>query len=346
MCPPLYSINQSTNQSVLYFLVFSTHHVSQQTITANISRMPNCIYCRYSVRAAAACALGDDVTLWCHIASHQLSLKDLANQRVLVAAQCHLASEHQQSRQAVHEQRGRPAQLGREAAFASRLVSSSDDSSQSGDLNVERNVEVNRNVQNGIAIPHDGEAGDVKQTDQDRITAAQQLRMSSQGSDAGPGQGDCVPGQHFAASRQAPGAPGVYSHSSEHLQKQPALELAAVRDNCAQAADHQDEQADHHAEQMPDSSDQVGDHARQAGQNSAATQPINEQANHAAASLQPPADAEEGRRKDNVVQTQLKIRRLSLQLRQKLQVRIALPQAAAFAPFVKFLSVACCVHLY
>ena len=286
------------------------------------------------MRAAAACALGDDVTLWCHTASHQLSLADPANQRLLHAAQCHLASEHQQSRHAVHEQRGRPAQLGREAAFASGLASSSDDSSRSGDLNVVRNAEVNRDVQNGIASPHDEEAEGGKQTEQDCTATAEQLRMSSQGNDAGPGQGNCVPGQHFAALRQAPGVPGLYSHSSERLQKQPALELAAVHDNYAQAADHQDEQADHLAEQMPDFSDQADDHARQAGQNGAATQHINEQANYAAASLQPTTDAQEGWHKDNAAQTQLKVRRLSLQLRQKLQVRMSLPQAASLALFV------------
>ena len=299
----------------------------------------NCIYCRYSVRAAAACALGDDVTLWCHTASHQLSLADPANQLLLVAAQIHLASEHEQSRHAVREQRGRPAQLGREAAFASGLVSSSDDSSQCGDVHVERNAGVNRNVQNGVASPHDEEAEDGKQTEQDCTATAEQLRMSSQGNDAGPGQGNCVPGQQSAALRQAPGVPGLYSHSSERLQKQPALELAAVHDNYAQAADHQDEQADHLAEQMPDSSDQADDHARQAGQNGAATQPINEQANHAAASLQPTNDA----LKDSAVQTQLKVRRLSLQLRQKLQVGMSLPQAASLAFFLKLL-IACCVH--
>ena len=278
--------------------------------------------CRYSVRAAAACALGDDVTFWCHTGSHQLSLADLANQRLLVAAQRLLASEHQQSRQAVYEQRGRPAQLAREAAFTSGLVTSSDDSSQSGDVNVERNAEVNRNVQNATANEPDEHAEDAKQTEQDCTTNAQQLRTSSQGNDAGPRQGRCVPGQHPAALRQVPGAPGMYSHSSESPQKQPALELAAVHDNYAQAADHQDEPADHHAEQMPDSSDQADDHARQAGQQGAATQHINEQASHAAALLQPTADAQEGRRKDNAAQTQLKVKRLSLQLRQKLQVRI------------------------
>ena len=197
------------------------------------------------MRAAAACALGDDVTLWCHTASHQLSLADPGNQRLLVAAQCYLASEHQQSRQAVHEQRGRPAQLGREAAFASGLVTSSDDSSQSGDLNVEKSAAVNRNVQNGTANQPDEEAGDAKQTEQDCTATAQQLRMASQGNDAGPGQGSCVPGQPPAALRQAPSAPGLYSHSFEYLHKQPALEPAAVHDNYAQAADHQDEQADH-----------------------------------------------------------------------------------------------------
>ncbi|KAL0047680.1 hypothetical protein WJX82_009150 [Trebouxia sp. C0006] len=172
---------------------------------------------------------------------------------------------------------------------------------------------------NGIASPHDEEAEGGKQTEQDCTATAEQLRMSSQGNDAGPGQGNCVPGQHFAALRQAPGVPGLYSHSSERLQKQPALELAAVHDNYAQAADHQDEQADHLAEQMPDFSDQADDHARQAGQNGAATQHINEQANYAAASLQPTTDAQEGWHKDNAAQTQLKVRRLSLQLRQKLQ---------------------------
>ena len=330
------SVSQSINQSINQFtsLVFSTHQGSQQTISGRILRTSNCIYCRYSVRAAAACALGDDVTLWCHTASHQLSLADPANQRFLHAAQCHLASEHQQSRHAVHEQRGRPAQLGREAAFASGLASSSDDSSRSGDLNVVRNAEVNRDVQNGIASPHDEEAEGGKQTEQDCTATAEQLRMSSQGNDAGPGQGNCVPGQHFAALRQAPGVPGLYSHSSERLQKQPALELAAVHDNYAQAADHQDEQADHLAEQMPDFSDQADDHARQAGQNGAATQHINEQANYAAASLQPTTDAQEGWHKENAAQTQLKVRRLSLQLRQKLQVRMSLPQAASLAPFV------------
>jgi len=296
--------------------------------------MSNCIHCRYSVRAAVACALRDDVTLWCHTASHQLSLADPANQRLLAAARRHLASEHQQSRHAAHEQRDKPAQLGREAAFASGLVSSSDDSSQCGDLNVERDAEANRNAQNGIASQHDEEAGDAKQAGQDCPTTAQQLRVSSQGNDAGPKQGNCVPGQHLAALRQAPGGPGVYSHTSEHLQKQPALELAAVHDNYAQAADHQDEQADHLAEQMPDFSDQADDHARQAGQNGAATQHINEQANYAAASLQPTTDAQEGWHKDNAAQTQLKVRRLSLQLRQKLQVRMSPPQAASLAPFV------------
>lgn len=276
------------------------------------------------MRAAAACALGDDVILWCHTASHQLRLADPANQRLLVAAHCHLASEHQQSRQAVYEQRNKPAQLGREAAFASGLVTSSDDSSQCGDLNVDRNAEVNRIVQNGTASPNDEEAEDAQQTKQDCTTTAQQLRVSSQGNGADPRQGSCALGQPTAAFRHAPAAPGMYSHISEHLQKQPALELAAVRDNYAQAADRQDEQANHHTEQVLDSSDQADDHARQAGQNRAAAEPINEQANHAAALLQPIADAQEGRHKDSAAQTPQKVKRLSLQLRQKLQVRMSL----------------------
>jgi len=297
------------------------------------------------VRAAAACALGDDVTLWCHTASHQLSLADPANQRLLAAARRHLASEHQQSRHAAHEQRDKPAQLGREAAFASGLVSSSDDSSQSGDLHVERSAEVNRDVQNVVATPHVEEAEDVQHTEQDCTTTAQQLRMSSQGNDAGPRQGTSIPGQHLAALRQAPGAPGVYSHSSEHLQKQPALEPAAVHDNYAQAADHQDEQADHLAEQMPDFSDQAADHARQAGQKGAATQPIHEQVSHAAASLQPTTDAQEGRRKDNAVQTQLKVRRLSLQLREKLQVRDVTSSSCTACTFCRIVSSLLCALL-
>ncbi len=92
---------------------------------------------------------------------------------------------------------------------------------------------------------------------------------------------------------------------------------------------------------MPDSSDQADDHARQAGHSGAATQPINEQANHAAASLQPTTDAH----KDSAVQTQLKVRRLSLQLRQKLQVRMSLSQAAALALPVKIVSSLLCALL-
>ncbi len=318
-----------------------------RSVTSTSLSHANLWTCRYSVRAAAACALGDDVTLWCHTASHQLNLADPANQRLLVAASRHLASEHQQSRQAVYEQRGRRAQLGREAAFASGLVTSSDDSSQSGDLNTGRSAEVNKNVQNGTASQPDEEALDTRQTEQDCSTTAQQLKISSQGNEAGPRQGSCALGQHLAALKQAPCAPGVYSHSSEdeNLQEKPALELAAVQDNYAQAADHQDEQAHHHAEQLPDSFDQADDHARQAGQNGAATQHINKQANHAAASMQPTTDAQEGRHKHSAVQTQLKVKRLSLRLCQMLQVRKSLSQAAALAPFVQNVSSLPCASL-
>ncbi|KAL0019633.1 hypothetical protein WJX77_006506 [Trebouxia sp. C0004] len=272
----------------------------------------------YSVRAAAACALGDDVTLWCHTASQQLSLADPANQRLLVAAQRHLTSEHQHSRQRVYEQRGRPAQLGREAAFASGLVTSSDDSSQSDDLNMARNAEVNRNVQNGTASQHHEEALDTRQTEQYCTTASQQLRGSSQGNEPGPGQGNCALGQPPAALRQAPGAPRMYSHSSENHQEQPALELAAVQDKYSQVADHQKEPPNHDAKQMPDF-DQADDHARQAGRNSAATQHTDEQATRAAASMLPTTDAQAGQHEDNAAQIQLKAKKLSLQLRQKLQ---------------------------
>ncbi|KAL3131265.1 hypothetical protein ABBQ38_000562 [Trebouxia sp. C0009 RCD-2024] len=56
----------------------------------------------YSVRAAAACALGDDIALWCHAITHQLLLTQPASQRLLAVAHRHFASQHQQQQQQQH----------------------------------------------------------------------------------------------------------------------------------------------------------------------------------------------------------------------------------------------------
>lgn len=55
--------------------------------------------CRYSVRAAAANALADDVALWVFAATEQLNLNSADNQNRLSAAQQHLAKQAQQGTQ-------------------------------------------------------------------------------------------------------------------------------------------------------------------------------------------------------------------------------------------------------
>ena len=89
------------------------------------------LYRRYSVRAAAACALGDDVALWYHAISQQLNLSDDNNERLLAAAQMHIAA---QPKQQLAGQRGacgqdRRAQHGRtDRAPSSGFMTDSDDS--------------------------------------------------------------------------------------------------------------------------------------------------------------------------------------------------------------------------
>ena len=51
------------------------------------------------MRAAAACALADDVATWVHAATQQLALNDAANQRLLTAAQQHLNQQQRQQQQ-------------------------------------------------------------------------------------------------------------------------------------------------------------------------------------------------------------------------------------------------------
>ena len=51
------------------------------------------------MRAAAACALDDDVVLWCHAITQQLCLTDTANQRLIAAAQRHIAIKNHQQQQ-------------------------------------------------------------------------------------------------------------------------------------------------------------------------------------------------------------------------------------------------------
>ena len=96
--------------------------------------------CSYSVRAAAACALGDDVTLWCHAASQQLNLSDPASQRLLAAAQQHLSAQPRPG--SVHSRQTVPTQAGHVAGQvamqgptmrASGLVTSRDGTSTVGD---------------------------------------------------------------------------------------------------------------------------------------------------------------------------------------------------------------------
>ena len=65
------------------------------------------------MRAAAACALGDDVTLWCHSASQQLNLLDPGRQRLIAAAQDHLPAG--QARGPSHAGQVLPKQSGQHA---------------------------------------------------------------------------------------------------------------------------------------------------------------------------------------------------------------------------------------
>lgn len=85
--------------------------------------------CRYSVRAAAACALGDDIALWCHAITQQLCLTDPANQRVIAAAQRHIASQQQaaSTRETCQASAGAQHRC-TDRAQSGGLLSSSDDS--------------------------------------------------------------------------------------------------------------------------------------------------------------------------------------------------------------------------
>ena len=86
------------------------------------------------MRAAAACALGDDVLLWCHAIAQQLCLTDPANQCLTAAARRHIASKSQQRQQAASTGEAWDAQASAQhrrtdRAGSGRLMTSSDNSS-------------------------------------------------------------------------------------------------------------------------------------------------------------------------------------------------------------------------
>ena len=113
------------------------------------------VYCfRYSVRAAAACALGDDVVLWCHAIAQQLCLTDPANQCLIAAAQRHIAAKSQQQQQAACTLKAWDAPAGAQHRHTDRaqsggLMTSSDDSSN---LNVEAATAQTLTQPNSIAM--------------------------------------------------------------------------------------------------------------------------------------------------------------------------------------------------
>ena len=109
---------------------------------------------RYSVRAAAACALGDDVVLWCHAIAHQLCLTHPANQCLIAAAQRHIAAKSQQQQQAACTQKAWDAPAGAQHRHTDRaqsggLMSSSNDSS---DLDAEAAAAQTLTQPNSIAM--------------------------------------------------------------------------------------------------------------------------------------------------------------------------------------------------
>lgn len=80
------------------------------------------------MRAAAACALGDDVALWCHTITQQLCLTDPANQHVIAAAQHHIASKEQQQQQAAPTSEAKQVPAGAQQNCTGELLGSSDNS--------------------------------------------------------------------------------------------------------------------------------------------------------------------------------------------------------------------------
>lgn len=84
------------------------------------------------MRAAAACALADDVALRCHTISQQLNLTDPTNQRLIAAAQQHIALRQTQQPNAAAAPRGQAVPVQQrctDRAQSSGLMTSSDDSS-------------------------------------------------------------------------------------------------------------------------------------------------------------------------------------------------------------------------
>lgn len=275
------------------------------------------------MRAAAACALGDDVALWCHTTAQQLGLADPAKQRLLAAAQHHLASVQTQSQPTVCKPVGQL--VGREAALASGLKTSSDDSSQPGSSCRDRSTACDGQLQDSeaalAAAEPDDDAQDDEQAKRDQPASGQQLRASAEGDTVGARPGAFAQGHSNTVS----------GHSQrtldEHEQRLGACqEKGAVE--CADAVSIEAKQPESAISQTEHQAAQAGhciDEADQCDMQGQAAAELAGGGDSRAASQMPHAvdsDGEAGLPAVGAVQRQLNARRACAHLQQMLQVRL------------------------
>ena len=343
------SIHQSINQSThLHFMQSVNHSTNQLTyISCNQSiNQPinsptfHVTWCyRYSVRAAAACAVGDDVTLWCHTASHQLSLSDPANQRLLTAAQRHLAP-HQQ-RQQTQSAPAQPAGLQhglQDRAASHGLATNSNDG---GQMRVDKQNDV---VEAQLGIDDAGEP---------MVNAVDVELPGLTGSDSVRSAGPAVHAQTVMHAEQQQGWNGSNGEAVQQNDDRPDQQHASLTGDGADSPQH-------HGNELEQDQNALG-HSQQAlGQQQRALDSFQAQFDIGSAAAfkaesmlcdalarteaegmldEAPCRAESmlevvqhltanQREQDlptyNAAQQQLRIRRVSLQLQHKLQVRLLL----------------------
>ena len=274
------------------------------------------------MRAAAACALGDDVALWCHTTTQQLGLANPAKQRLLAAAQLQLASVQRQSQPMVCNPVGQLTGPDRGRALASGLKTSSDDSSQPGSSCRDRSAACDGQLQDSEAATAAAEPDDDTQDDEqarrDQPASGQQLRASAEGDAVGArpgafahGHSDTVSGQSQRTldEQQRPGA----------FQERGAVECAVAEAIEAEQPGRGFSQTEHQAAQAgqcadePDQCDMQGQAAAElAGGCDSQTASQRQCTGHVEADLS----------RASALQRQMDARRACVQLQQMLQVRL------------------------
>ena len=291
------------------------------------------------MRAAAACALGDDVTLWCHTASHQLSLSDPANQRLLTGAQRHLALHHQ--RQQTQSAPAQPAVLQhglQDRAASHGLATNSNDG---GQMRVDKQNDV---VEAQLGIDDAGEP---------MVNAVDVELTELTGSDSVRSAGPAVHARTVMHAEPQQGWNGSNGEAGQQNDDHPDQQHASLTGDDADSPQHhgneleQDQNALGHSQQALGQQQRALDSFQaQFDIGSAATSKAESMLCDALARTEAEGMLDEApcraesmlevvqhltanqREQDlptyNAAQQQLRIRRVSLQLQHKLQVRVLL----------------------